>query len=109
MFGLPLYRHRLFETSFFLLAPTHAKHREIIGDRRIKPKGKHGTLNASSSRGSWGKGGVVTVAGHQFKKCDGQRALDIDWMTRDEMAQSIPPAYSEFIGREALRYMRAAA
>lgn len=63
MFGLPLYRHRIFETSFFLMAPTHSKHREAIGERRVMVPGKRGTLNASSSRGSWGKGGVVTVAG----------------------------------------------
>jgi DNA (cytosine-5)-methyltransferase 1 len=27
--------------------------------------------------------------------------MGLDWMTRDEMAQAIPPAYSEFIGRHA--------
>lgn len=103
-FDLPCFRHRVFETSFFCLAPPHAKHRETIGQRGIATA--RGTLNASSARGSWGKGGVVTVAGHQFKKCDGQRALGIDWMIRDEMAQAIPPAYSEFVGRAALRYIR---
>jgi hypothetical protein len=25
-------------------------------------------------------------------------AMDIDWMTRPELAQAIPPAYTEFIG-----------
>jgi DNA (cytosine-5)-methyltransferase 1 len=109
IFGLPLYRHRIFETSFFILAPSHGKHREVIGNRNQLPKGHRGTLNASSSTGSWGKGGVVTVAGHQFKKRDGQRAMDIDWMTRDEMAQAIPPAYSEFIGRAAMLQLRQAA
>lgn len=104
-FGLPCYRHRIFQTSFFCLGPPHAKHRETIGPGRLLNDRGKGTLNASSARGSWGKGGFVTVAGHQFKKCDGQRALDIDWMTRDEMAQAIPPAYSEFIGLAALRAM----
>jgi DNA (cytosine-5)-methyltransferase 1 len=28
MFGLPLYRHRLFECSFFLLTPSHPAHTE---------------------------------------------------------------------------------
>lgn len=28
--------------------------------------------------------------------------MGIDWMTRDELSESIPPAYSEFIGRAAL-------
>jgi DNA (cytosine-5)-methyltransferase 1 len=29
----------------------------------------------------------------------------IDWMTQDELANAIPPAYSEFIGREVLKYL----
>lgn len=106
MFDLPLYRHRVFETSFFLLGPPHIRHDQVIGRGRHVSDRAKGTLNASSAAGSWGKGGVITVAGHQFKKCDGQRALGIDWMTRDEMAESIPPAYSEFIGRAALQHLQ---
>lgn len=32
-------------------------------------------------------------------------AMGIDWMTRDGLAQAVPPAYSEFIGRAALRHL----
>ena len=32
----------------------------------------------------------------------GQRKMDIDWMTRDELAEAIPPAYTEFIGEQLL-------
>jgi hypothetical protein len=28
--------------------------------------------------------------------------MGIDWMTRDELAQAIPPAYTEFIGTQLL-------
>lgn len=29
-------------------------------------------------------------------------AMDIHWMNRDELSQAIPPAYTEFIGRQLL-------
>jgi hypothetical protein len=33
----------------------------------------------------------------------GAKAMGIDWMkTRKELAQAIPPAYTEFIGRQLL-------
>jgi DNA (cytosine-5)-methyltransferase 1 len=35
--------------------------------------------------------------------------MGIDWMIDLELAQAIPPAYSEFIGRAALNYIRAEA
>jgi DNA (cytosine-5)-methyltransferase 1 len=28
--------------------------------------------------------------------------MGIDWMTRGELSESIPPAYTEFIGRQFL-------
>ncbi len=32
--------------------------------------------------------------------------MDIDWMTRDELAQSIPPAYTQFIGEQLLAHVK---
>jgi DNA (cytosine-5)-methyltransferase 1 len=31
--------------------------------------------------------------------------MGIDWMTKKELTQAIPPAYSEYIGRQMLRAM----
>jgi DNA (cytosine-5)-methyltransferase 1 len=45
----------------------------------------------------------VTVAGGQFKKADGERALAIDWMNKAELAQAIPPAFTDYVGRQLLQ------
>ena len=32
--------------------------------------------------------------------------MGIDWMTRDGLRESIPPAYTEHIGRQLLEHIR---
>src|ERR1035441_4863603 len=88
MFSLGVFRHRLFESSFILLQPGHAKHNGKIGDGRFKTVTGH--AGGSSKRDGW-KGGSVA---------DWRKAMGIDWMTGDELAESIPPAYSQFIGEQ---------
>ena len=106
MFGLPIYRHRLFETNWWPgLLPEHQKHTQVIGHGRMVNDRRKGSLNNSSAKGAWGKQNIITVAGGQFKKADGVRAMQIDWMNKDELAQAIPPAYSEFIGKKVLEVM----
>lgn len=90
MFGLRVLRHRLFESSTLLLAPSHPKH-------------PSGNLTNSSSAYSTGATGFVCVAGHNFVRTAGAKAMGIDWMkTRETLAQAIPPAYTEFIGRQLM-------
>jgi Site-specific DNA methylase len=94
MFGLPLIRHRLIETSFpiaHLLPPCRHTGGEI-------PVYGHGTPKWHRDR--LGRG--IRLA----EKC---AAMGIDWMTRDELSQAIPPAYAEFIGGLALEAIREAA
>lgn len=109
MFGLPTFRHRRFECSpdVMLLQPGHEKHREVIGHGRMVNDRMKGTLNAGSAKGAWGtKQPIVTVAGGQFLKRDGERALGIDWMLTAELAQAIPPAYSQFLGEQLIKYVK---
>lgn len=91
MFGLKVYRHRFFECSVFFLAPPHMPH-------------WNGT---TAPRGSYdrGEGGVITVAGHNFSPPVARQAMDIAWMNGHELAQAIPPAYTEWLGRQLLAAM----
>jgi len=102
MFGLPIYRHRQFECSDVLLSPGHAPHDVVIGHGRMVNDRRKGTLNAGSAKGAWGQQSIITVAGGQCRKDEAARALGIDWMSKPELMQAIPPAYTEYIGRQLL-------
>lgn len=87
-----LRRHRLFESSIANLTGTRCKH---DADRRVL--GVYGHLtrndrpNGSPARG-WKAG-----------KERARRLMGVDWEVTDrELAEAIPPAYSEFIGRQIL-------
>ncbi len=109
MFGLPVYRHRRFECSDLLMRPHHARHKEVIGHGRGINDRRKGSLNNGSAKGAWGNQNIVTVAGGQFRKSEGSRALRIDWMQKDELAQAIPPAYTEYIGKQLIERLCAVA
>lgn len=51
-----------------------------------------GHAGGSSKRDGW-KGGSTA---------DWKIAMGIDWMTGKELAEAIPPMFSEFIGRQVL-------
>jgi DNA (cytosine-5)-methyltransferase 1 len=100
MFGLKVLRHRVFESSLLLLAPEHPSHRGII-------IGQDGMCCVVGHGGGVSRRMREQVArlnrhgsGGQQNKADWQAAMGIDWMTRNELSQSIPPAYTEFIGRQ---------
>lgn len=105
-FGLPTFRHRRFESSVCLFQPAHEQHEEVIGHGRMVNDRRKGTLNAGSSKGAWGKQTIITVAGGQCRKDDAERALGIDWMRKDELMQAIPPAYTEYIGKQLIKAIR---
>lgn len=92
-FGLLLLRHRLFESSIELSTPSHPRH---IGVAHAGVGG--GTMRAYSSFASGAD--YICVAGHRFPKADGEIAMGIDWMTHYELTQAVPPAYSEYLGRQ---------
>lgn len=84
MFGLPVRRHRWFETSWPFSALTPAcDHSEPAVGVYGHPHGKRGAWPGMlpGSLASW------------------SAAMGIDWMTAKELSQAIPPAYAEFIAR----------
>lgn len=82
-FRLKVYRHRLFEVNRFLLQPKHIPHRDNT------PKAGHGGKS---------KRGFISVAGHVSDVPYASWAMGIDWMTQRELAEAIPPAYTEWLG-----------
>jgi DNA (cytosine-5)-methyltransferase 1 len=98
--GLPLLqRHRLFETNFPLMVPPCAHNQ---GAKRFPALDAEGRRNGGMSS-------IVGVYGHGGdKRADlWPEAMGIDWMTRHELTQSIPPAYTELIGHQLLAHLKA--
>lgn len=88
MFGLDVRRHRLFETSFSLLAPECAHHLQ----RGDFPQATNRTNRRKTCEiGVW-----------RIPLDVQRRAIGIGWMKLEELSQAIPPAYTEFIGRALL-------
>lgn len=99
-FGLNVKRHRLFETNFGVLAPPCGSH---DGDWLLVFG--HTVLERGKQIGRTAKGGPIIRRKHVGTE-RGREAMGIEWMNRDELSESIPPAYSEFIGKQALQFLR---
>ena len=91
MFGLRVRRHRIFETNWSVGGAPPCHHQDdsiaIYGSmdgRRVWTR-KNGTeLRAARTIGQ------------------ASEAMGIDWMTWNEIKEAIPPAYTEFIGKQLL-------
>lgn len=130
--GLPeLERERWFEAGRWDTSPlfwrppcsrevqpvTVAGHGEPAGPRAIRKRTIGVTGHGSTSRDVLSKTQrkqVVSVVGggpdyrpglehRAYGVADWRRAMGIEWMSRDELAQAIPPAYTEMIGAELLK------
>ena len=97
MFGLhsgeyKLRRHRLFESHIFLFPPAPCAHTG-------KALPVYGHAGGSSKRDGLTFPGVAAW----------REGMGIDWMTQSELAEAIPPAYTEYIGKYLLEAVRAPA
>lgn len=50
-------------------------------------------------------GGGAQTRGYKFTADEAKAAMEIDWMTRRELSQAIPPAYTTFIGFQLRRLL----
>ena len=90
MFGLETYRHRLFEANFPLSVPEHPEHTARttkMGRRPVDGEYMHIVGNFS---------GVERA----------RRIMGMEWASRNGLREAIPPAYTEFIGRQLLEAIK---
>jgi DNA (cytosine-5)-methyltransferase 1 len=93
---LRVLRHRLFEANFLILTPSHRKHPKVhTFDRRKSHFGK---------TDEW-KDFVQVTGGGNCTLAAARDAMGIQWMTKREINESVPPAYSHFVGGQLIKYL----
>lgn len=96
--GVPvrLLRHRLFESTVQLSVPEHVSHR----------KSSMVTASVFGSGGTWKphhRDNPKRSGGYVPHISVIKELMGIDWMeTRYELSQSIPPAYTEYLGKQLI-------
>lgn len=90
--GLPLRRHRLFESNVPLVG-LECDHKRFNVPRYWTSFRPNGEKRLST---------VVQVYGNGGNTHEWPAAMGIDWMTNHEMAEAIPPAYTEHIGAQLM-------
>jgi DNA (cytosine-5)-methyltransferase 1 len=93
MFGLRVYRHRLFETNFPVSAPRGCSH-------TAPPMNPHNQV---------GRDRIYAEFGRQDPDPIWNKAMGVEWMGRYEAREAIPPAYTELIGHQLLAHLKAEA
>ncbi len=84
-------RHRIFASDLLLYAPGPCRH-----DRPAIPVVGHGVPSSFRKR-----------HGYSPTVDDRRRAMGIDWMrNREDLAEAIPPAYTEHIGHQLMAHLR---
>lgn len=97
---LRVYRHRLFESNVMLTVPEHPTHRELTftHDKRKRHYGQ--PLDLTTMRVQVTGGGNAPVWAKR------QAMGGLNWMTGHEVNEAIPPAYTEFLGRQLVEHLR---
>lgn len=87
MFGLAVFRHRVFESNVWLELPATPC---TCSQKRIGQ-------------------GYITVAGNSARKAEAAAAMGIDWVAdsrKHQLFQAIPPAFTEYLGKQLFERIR---
>ena len=90
MFGMKTYRHRLFETNFLINVPVHPVHTAKSAKMGRKPK----------------EGEFLQYVGHFSGVPMAREITGLHWLGQYELAQSVPPQYTRFIGQQLIDQLR---
>lgn len=100
MFGLRTQRHRCFECDPVVwFPPRPCQH---IGRTSACGRGKSVENPSGYKRGTLENFDYITVTGRDYIVADARIAMGIDWMIGRELSQAIPPAYTEWLGRQLI-------
>jgi DNA (cytosine-5)-methyltransferase 1 len=97
MFGLGVHRPRLFESNVLLLAPPGHRTLFPIGVYGARPDGR--TTWRYRNNGNM-KGKSLIRAAKSIEEA--REVMGIDWMDWNEIKEAVPPAYTEYLGRQLL-------
>ncbi len=106
--GAELRRHRLFELSIPLSCSNQCNHGWSGADCTIGVYGHAGGYSRAQRYstigvyGGHGRDRRRKKNGQHFPTDARRQAMGIDWMTGTELCQAIPPAYTEWIGRQLM-------
>ena len=122
-----LRRHRLFEASFPISPPIRCDHwsKESLGVYGHDPAqvyfgNRQGCQHKGEALGVYGGAAVGRYTfgngapkdyynrrgGYQGTMPEKRQAMGIDWMTREEINQAIPPAYTEHLGLQLIYHLK---
>lgn len=96
--GLRVIRHRLFEANFTLRAPEHEGRHPLVHtfDKR---KAHYGKTDEWTDY-------VQVTGGGNCTKAAAEDAMGIDWMTKLELNEALPPAYTRYVGRQLMHHVQ---
>lgn len=84
---LRVYRHRLFESNIRLSVPQHPQHTHKQTKMGRAPKADE----------------FIHVVGNFSGVAYARKAMGISWMPRDDLREAIPPAYTEYLGKQLIQ------